>query len=54
MIDKPILELLTFGSNPDFGGFGPKLTHFSDFLALERVWEGFGKAKLSSRDQVGC
>ena len=22
--------------------------------ALERVWEGFGKAQLSSRDQVGC
>ena len=22
--------------------------------ALERVWEGFEKAQLSSRDQVGC
>ena len=39
MIDKPILELLTFGSNPDFSGFGSKLTHFCDFLTLE----GFGK-----------
>ena len=32
MIDKPILELLTFGSNPDFSSFGSKLTHFGDFL----------------------
>ena len=32
VIDKPILELLTFGSNPDFSDFGFKTTHFGDFL----------------------
>ena len=35
LIDKPILELLTFGSNPDFSGFGPKLNHFGDFLTVD-------------------
>ena len=95
MIDEPILELLTFGPNPDCSDFVSKTRHFGDFLtgkgpksqkkqffdyflvvfpyiwplarpniakkgwpllgkALERLWEGFGKAKLSSRDQVGC
>ena len=46
VIDKPILELLTFGSNLDFTDFVSKTTHFDDFLT--------GKAELSSRDQVGC
>ena len=32
MIDKPILELLTFGSNPDFCDFVFKTSHFGDFL----------------------
>ena len=46
VIDKPILELLTFGSNLDFSAFVSKTIHFGEFL--------IGKAKLSSRDQVGC
>ena len=46
LIEKPILELLTFGSNLDFCDFVSKATHFDDSLT--------GKAKLSSRDQVGC
>ena len=46
VIDKPILELLTFGPNLDFSDFVSKTNHFDDFLT--------GKAQLSSRDQVGC
>ena len=32
VIDKPILELLTFGSNLDFSDFVSKTTHFGHFL----------------------
>ena len=32
MIDRPILELLSFGSNPDFSGFGPKKASFPQFF----------------------
>ena len=38
-IDKPILELLTFGQNPDSSGFGPKLTHLGDFLTVDTAIE---------------
>ena len=31
VIDTPILELLTFGSNPDFGGFGVFCACFACF-----------------------
>ena len=35
VIDKPILELLTFGSNLDFSDFESKLIHFGDFSTLD-------------------
>ena len=35
VIDKPILRLLPFGSNPDFSDFGSKLIHFDDFLTVD-------------------
>ena len=38
MIDKPILELLTFGSNPDFGGFGVFCTCFACFAYVLRMF----------------
>ena len=38
MIDKPILELLTFGSNPDFSDFGVFCVMFCVFL---RMFSGF-------------
>ena len=41
VIDKPILGLLTFGSNLDFSDFGTKRQIFAYFLDLFKIYSGF-------------
>ena len=48
MIDKPILGLLTFGSNPDFGSEAEILNIFDHFLAASAAQKLHKKVVIQS------